>query len=490
MRVTARRCAVLWSAAVFFFPVLNSFTHVAAAATATSARDVAVLSITGPVEGALAAYVDRVVGLAEQRGQRLLVHLDTNGGRLDAALAIVTTLLRLPPEKTMAYVEKKAISAGALIALACGTLIMHPDATIGDCAPISFSGEGPKMLGEKFQSPLRAKFRSLARRNGYPPLLAEAMVTPDLEVWRLDQEKTPRYFSADDRENLPKSMKNAARVVVAKGRLLTMDAAEAVHLGFSPATAESREQAAGLVFSGPVALEVIGPTWSENLSRFLYAATPFLLLIGAAGLYLEMKTPGFGVFGVMGVLFLSLVFFNQYLAGLAAYLEFFLAILGVMLLMVDFFVLPGFGVAGVSGIVAIVVALVLSFQDFIVPDPALPWQGKIVAANLFLVLGTFGGAFFVSLAALRYLVPRLGQVMEGPFLTNTLAGAHSFSDKNIALYQGVSGTARTDLHPAGKIRIGKNDLDAVTEGDYVKKGARIVVTAVKNGRIIVREEER
>lgn len=390
----------------------------------------------------------------------------------------------------MAYVEKKAISAGALIALACGTLIMHPDATIGDCAPISFSGEGPKMLGEKFQSPLRAKFRSLARRNGYPPLLAEAMVTPELEVWRLDEGEITRYLSVDDRKNLPESLKTAVRVVVAQGRLLTMDVDEARYLGFSPATAESVEQAAGLVFSGPVSLEVIGLTWSENLSRLLITATPLLILIGAAGLYLEMKTPGFGVFGGTGVLLLSLVFFNQYLAGLAAHLEFFLAILGVLLLLVDFFVLPGFGVAGISGVVVIIAALVLSFQDFVVPDPAFPWQGKIITANLFLVLGTFCGAFFVSLAALRYLVPRLGQIVAGPFLTTTLAGAHSSQDQKNVPSQGDSGIARTDLRPAGKIRIGQNDLDAVTEGDYVKKGAAIVVNAVKSGRIIVRGEER
>ncbi|MCU0581780.1 MAG: ATP-dependent Clp protease proteolytic subunit, partial [Syntrophales bacterium] len=126
----------------------------------------------------MAGFVERVHREVSAHPDALVVlEIDTFGGMVDSALEIVDMLIKIPPERTIAFVENKAISAGALIALACGDLVMKPATTIGDCAPISYTQEGVEMLGEKFQSPIRAKFRALAKRNGYPETLAEAMVT-------------------------------------------------------------------------------------------------------------------------------------------------------------------------------------------------------------------------------------------------------------------------------------------------------------------------
>ena len=130
-------------------------------------QTVYVISISGEVDPGMAAFLERAYQDTLEKPNGLVVlEIDTFGGRVDSALEIVDTLLKFPKERSIAFVEKKAISAGSLIALACGKLVMKPATTIGDCAPISITQEGPKMMGEKFQSPLRAKFRALAKRNG------------------------------------------------------------------------------------------------------------------------------------------------------------------------------------------------------------------------------------------------------------------------------------------------------------------------------------
>ncbi|MBD3393885.1 MAG: serine protease, partial [Chitinivibrionales bacterium] len=151
----------------------------------TTPKTVFVVPVTGNVDPGMAAFIARGAREASTEADALLViEMDTFGGRVDAALQIVDTLLNTPVE-TVAFVKTKAISAGALIALSCRRLVMKHTTTIGDCAPIALSNEGPRMLGEKFQSPLRAKFRTIARRNGYPETLAESMVTADMQVHKV-----------------------------------------------------------------------------------------------------------------------------------------------------------------------------------------------------------------------------------------------------------------------------------------------------------------
>jgi membrane-bound serine protease (ClpP class) len=157
-----------------------------------SARDAAplkvyVIPIAGEVGPGLASFLERAIRDSDNVPENIYVlEMDTFGGRVDSALQIVDLLINVPKAKTIAFVKTKAISAGALIALACRELVMRPNTTLGDCAPITYSSEGVQVMGEKFQSPLRAKFRTLARRNGYPPTLAEAMVTAEMEVYRVE----------------------------------------------------------------------------------------------------------------------------------------------------------------------------------------------------------------------------------------------------------------------------------------------------------------
>ncbi len=463
-----------------------------AALAETAPKKVFVISVAGDVEPAMAAYLERALrDTAEFPEALLVIEMDTFGGRVDAALQMVESLLRVSPQKTVAYVSNKAISAGALIALAANELVMRPNTTIGDCAPIVFSKEGPQMMGEKFQSPLRAKFRTLARRNNYPARLAESMVTAEMEVFRVEIDGAIRFLDADEYADLTEQENEkitSKKTIVAKGELLTMDDTEAFELGFSRMTASSIEDM--LKKFGIINFEIkrLEPTWSESLGRIIVKISPILLMLGFAALYTELKAPGFGVPGFLGIVCLGLVFLNQYFIGLADYTELLLLILGVMLLAIEFFVLPGFGMAGLAGFICLGIGMVLSFQDFVLPDPGMPWQQDIFMANIIQMLSALLAAFVGSLLIIRFVLPKFSKIVAGPYLDATLAASHADSHEAQMVQVGNCGTAVTFLRPAGKMTIENKIVDVVTEGDFIEKGAMVTVAAIKGNIVTVKRQ--
>lgn len=455
----------------------------------TARTQVFVIPVSGEVEPALAAFIKRAsLDATRSPGSIIVLELDTFGGRVDAALGIADTMINLGQHRTIAFVKSKAISAGALIALSCNDLVMRPSTTIGDCAPITYSSEGPKMMGEKFQSPLRAQFRSLARRNNYPPTLAAAMVSSEKEVYAVHQGGQTRYLDSKEYDDLPqaeKDMIETKKTVVAKGELLTMDDTEAAALGFSRMTAASIEDM--LRGLGVQNFEILrlDQNWSESMGRLIARLSPILLMIGLAALYMEIKAPGFGLPGIVGIITLGLVFLNQYLVGLANSTELLFVALGVVLLAMEIFVLPGFGIGGVAGFLCISIGMVLSFQDFVLPDPALPWQGEILFANLIQVLGSIVTAFCLSLLFLRFVVPRLGRVVDGPYLEATLATSHADSAESQRIKIGDTGRAQSFLRPAGKVEIGTAIIDAISEGEFLEQDTPLIVTEIRGNRVVV-----
>ncbi|MCG8636985.1 MAG: serine protease, partial [Desulfobacterales bacterium] len=367
----------------------------------TAEPKVYILPVTGTVEPGLAAYVKRSLKEIEKETDAIVVFkLDTFGGRVDSAFEIVESISTIPSERSVAFVEKRAISAGALIALSSGTLIMKEATLIGDCAPIIQTSEGQKEAGEKTQTVLRAQFRTLAKRNNYPEVLAEAMVTKSMEVYRVTLDGHTRYMDKTEYDDLTEEEKNRVsrkKTIVVDGELLTMDDREAMELGFSKQSVKDLDQAlAFLGYDGYERVEIT-ESWSEGLVRTLQPFLPILMLLGIGAVYTEIKAPGFGIPGIVGIICLGLVFFNQYLVGLADYTELLIFMIGFLLLGVEVFVLPGFGIAGITALVVIAAGLVLSFQNFVLPDPSMPWEARLMVKNFGLVLGSFIGALLVSL---------------------------------------------------------------------------------------------
>jgi membrane-bound serine protease (ClpP class) len=472
----------VWAIVLFFLLIFSTVVQ-------TAAPVVHVIPVSGTVEPGMAAYLKRVVSSLEKDDSAILVFaMDTFGGRVDAAFDIVETICSIPRERTIAYVEKRAISAGALIALSAGTLIMKEGTLIGDCAPIIQTSEGIEEVGEKHQTVLRAQFRTLAKRNNYSQVLAESMVSKSMEVYEVSRGTHSEYMDKTTWDELSKEEKakvTRKSTVVSEGELLTMDDKEAADLGFSRQSVGSLDQA--LEMMGYKAAEKIEVTenWSETFVRWIQPFLSILMIIGIGAVYTEVKAPGFGIPGIVGIVCLGLVFFNQYLVGLADYTEILVFIIGFLLLGMEMFVLPGFGIAGISAIFVLAVGLVLSFQNFVLPDPSLPWQGTLMMKNLGLVMGSALGALLVSMSVVRFVLPRLSKVIKGPYLDATLQDSRAQSTEALGVSAGDQGIALTTLRPSGKVRIKNRKVDAVTQGDFIDPGAQVRVTRITAGHVIV-----
>lgn len=468
---------------------LMIYFSIAFSVQASAALKVYVIPVSGQVDPGMAAYIKRnLTEFAKNPDDLVVIEMDTFGGRVDSALEIVDHLTSIPKSRVISFVTKRAISAGALIALSASELTMKNNTLIGDCAPIVMSAEGPKMLGEKIQSPLRAKFRALAKRNGYPALLSEAMVSIDMEVYEVVFPDGKQYMDAVAYSDLTETEKKtilSRKTLVAKGELLTMDNIEAEQLGFSKMSVADIETM--LVNKGVTDYELIRikESWSETFVRYIGSIAQILMFIGLGALYLEYKSPGFGMFGMVGICCLALVFFNQYLVGLADYTELLILVIGILLLAVEVFVLPGFGIAGFTGLLTIGISLVLMMQDFVIPDPSLPWEKDLMIANLVQVMVSFLAAFILTLVVFRFVLPRLSLSARGPYLSTSLKAAHVTRAEEKGVRIGDLGKADTFLRPSGKIVVGDKRLDAVTTGEFIEKGTPIVIVKIDGTRIIV-----
>jgi membrane-bound serine protease (ClpP class) len=477
--------AVVW---VLFFVLGNLPGHTALAGE--KKQKVYIIPVEGTVEPGMAAYVKRALeGIQADADAVIVFKMDTFGGRVDAALEIVDTISTIPRGKTIAFVEKRAISAGALIALSSSLLFMKENTIIGDCAPIINTQEGQKMAGEKIQTVLRAKFRALAKKNNYPVLPSESMVTIDMEVYSVVMDGKKIYMDKKAYDDLTEDEKKkitAKKTIVAKGELLTMDDREAFDLGFSQKSVKNVEEALSILGIDAIDMVTIQESWSESLVRLLQPMLPILMLIGIGAVYTEIKAPGFGLPGMVGIVCLGLVFFSQYLVGLAHYTELLLLLIGVLLMGFEVFVLPGFGVAGISGLLFIAAGLVLSFQGFVIPDPSLPWEGALLMKNLAMVLGSFLLAFFISLFMIRFVLPRVSSIVKGPYLDADLSLSHVDVTTALGVKPGDTGIAHSFLRPSGKILINHKKIDAVTQGEFIDQGTAVIIHRVDGNRVVVK----
>lgn len=478
-----------WRYLISVLAVIGLFGPISTSQSAQEVSHLFVVPISGDVDPGMAAYLKRALrAIPDTEDTLIIIEMDTFGGRVDSALEMVDTLINVKNAKTIAFVTNKAISAGALISLACNQLVMKNNTTIGDCAPITYSKEGPKMMGEKFQSPLRAKFRTLAKRNGYPAVLAEAMVTVDMEVFRVNLDGRFVYMDAQEYQDLDSDEKTgitSKKTVVAKGELLTMDDSEALDLGFSAMSVTNLEDLLNRLGIADRPLTRVEVSWSEELVSLISTISPILMLIGLGALYTEIKAPGFGAPGIIGIVCLALVFFNQYLVGLADIMELLIIIIGIILLGFELFVFPGFGISGIAGIICITFGLLLSLQNFVIPDPNLPWEGELLVNNLIRVLSAVLGSFLFALFILRYIFPKLSTKVRGPYLDATLAKARLDMPISVPVEVGQTGTVLTLLRPSGKAKIEGEVYDVISQGDFVPKGARIRVAHIKGTKIIV-----
>ena len=470
--------------------ILSIFFSFSLALAAEDGKTAAWITLDGDVDPGMNDYIGRAIAEAVAKNPDLIVfEINTFGGRLDAAFEIVDTItaLKIP---TVALVQKKAISAGALIALASDKLYMLPSTTIGDCAPIVQSSDGqPQIVGEKIQSPLRAKFRNLAERNGHPRLLSEAFVSPDLGVIELSGKDTVIYINAIELNDMSEEelKKWTRKTLVRVGELLTMTNEEAQRLKFSQGTPENIENFKKEL--GIAKTIVIQISWAEKLTRFMGAISGLLMIVGFGLLYMEFKTPGFGVFGIIGVTLIALVFLGQYASSLHDKLPLVLLVLGIVLMLLEIFVLPGLFICGVLGIICFIAALAMSFDISNLPAFApevrtlANWQYGLMYIMLCAVLATS-----LPILVSRYLLPVLPERFT-PILKTDLSKAYSPVEEFVdEVKKGDIGVALTDLRPSGHAKFGDKMLDAQSRSDFIEAGTSVKIDFVEAGKVWVVKE--
>ncbi|MGR3220071.1 MAG: NfeD family protein [Candidatus Anammoxibacter sp.] len=462
------------------------------AVSTVSPKPVFIITLHGMIDGGLSGSLDRRINVAKDNGADMIIFdINTFGGRLDSAIEISESISSIKDIKTVAFISHKAISAGALIAISCNDIIMAPEAEFGDCEPILPSSEGGyKTAGEKIQTVLRTKFRKFAEKNGYPVLLAEAMVTSEIEVYRVVTDENPSgvFMSSRELKEMNEDEKGKIKkkkLIVEEGKLLTMHAKEALEYGFARHIVDDRAALLALYNLNENETLELAINWSEKMVRVLEKIAPFLMTIGIIAIYLEFKTPGFGLPGIVGILCFATMFLTKYSVGLAEMPEIIIFIIGIALIATEIFLIPGFGIAGIAGIVFVFVGLLLSFQDFTLPHT--PYDSEVLRENLLVIIGSFISASFAIVLLLRYMpgIPMFNRLI----LTTSETTNYGFKSVAITTHSdlvGSKGIAITPLHPSGRIEIGEFFYDVVSQGGFIDKGQTVEVIEETGNHIVVK----
>jgi len=428
---------------------------VSPAVTTDAPRFVYVVPVDGVIDLGLAPFLRRLIDqAARENAAAIVLEINTFGGRVDAAVLIRDALLT-SKVRTIAFVDKRAISAGALIALSCETLTMADGGTIGAATPVQLGqpGEAAKPVEEKTVSYMRKEFRATAESRKRPPVLAEAMVDSDVAIPGL----------------------------VKKGKLLTLTTEEALQhkvADFRADTLQAVLEKSGL---GGAEIKRAAPNWAETLVRFLTnpVVSSLLITIGMLGVILELRTPGFGIPGILGLASLMLFFWGHWIVALAGWEEMLLMLVGVVLLALEIFVIPGFGVVGGLGIVLVLAGLVLSLVG------AHESYLAVIEAALRVVLSLVI-ALVASLVLLRFLPKtRVGRRLV---LDTGLSAQEGYASapESDSRWLGKTGRASTPLHPAGIAEIDGERVDVVSTGELIEAGTAVQVVRVDGNRVVVR----
>lgn len=413
-------------------------------------KKVYIAYIDGEIDLGLAPYVTRVINEAEENNaDAIIFKVNTFGGRVDAATQIKDAILS-SKVLTIAYVNNRAISAGALITLSCNKIVMVPGSSIGAATVVDETGQ---KQSEKYQSYMRSEMRSTAERNGRRTDIAEGMVDERITVEGLDD--STKLITLTSEEAF--KYKIADTVITDFANLLS---------AFNLKNAEEVS---------------ISSNWAEAVVRFLNnpIVSSILIMIGFFGLMAEIKSPGWGVAGTAALISLTLFFGSSYILQLASILEILLFVFGLGLLLAEIFIIPGFGITGISGIILIFASIFLAmlgskpFIDMEVVSIAIM---QIAGAMLFALVGMFFLVKYLPKStAFNKLVLSESEHAEKGFVSYP-------SDKNLVNKEGI---AFTTLRPGGTAEIEGRRIDVVADSEFIQQGKRIKVLRVEGIKVVV-----
>jgi len=416
---------------IFSLIVLNTY--------ANEKDEVYLVSIKGTIDLGLSSYVQRALEEAVlNKAKAIILEIDTFGGRVDAATQIRDKVMSLNIP-SIAYVKNRAWSAGALIALSAEYILMDKSASIGAAEP--------QPADEKTVSALRAEFTSTALSRGRSEDIAAAMVDKDVEI----------------------------KGIIEKDKILTLNTEQAIKLNFVDDNASSVEEVLNFLNLKDAKIVNIYPNWAENVSRFVTnpVVSPLLLSIGFLGLIIEFWTLGWGIAGSIGIISLSLFFGGHIVVGLAGFETIILFIIGLFLLLAEIFFIPGFGLAGIGGIAAILASIFLTFGNITQATYSILIALGISVIGFFLLI-----KYIPSTRTWRKFVLSTEQKKELGYTVGT---------KDLKRLTGKEGIAITPLRPSGIVEVNGKKLNALTQGEYVDSNTKIKIISVEGNKIVVEE---
>jgi membrane-bound serine protease (ClpP class) len=506
---------------------------------------VVICPIEDEIDEGVSVVVQRAVREAEG-AEALLFVINTPGGRVDSAVEITTAIMSVECPTIAFIEGMGAISAGAIISYACDYIYISEGTNIGASTPIAPGQETTEAIDAKFNSVIRGKFRALGEANGHSPLIGEAMVERDIElrgyltedgdyfIFKADDALAKKKLggekksgdvldrildavsegdgegditevlkevlgaaagksdSDDDSESEDVSAGDEAfaqfvdstELISAKGELLTLTSKEAVHVQLAEAITTDVDDTLREHLLGSVKRLTITPTWEEALFALLTSPTiaGLLLMAGLGGIYVEVRTPGFGAPGIIGTACLALFFGAHMVIGMTDWIDIVLILVGFLLILAEMFLLPGFGIAGLLGFLFLVVGSYMALVKAPIPDPANIWevvdmQNAIYTLTVAMI--SFIGFVFVSGMILPY--SPMGKALVLSSVVETPVEFAAQAEEAL----GRRGVALSMLRPAGKGRFDGTKYDVVTRGEFIDEGAAIEIIESSGNRYVV-----
>ncbi len=464
---------------------------------------VAIIQFHGPIDGRLHQYFFSRIAQAEKSGVDLVVlEIDSPGGLLAESFEIGEKLRSIDWAHTVAFVPDEAISGGALVALGCDEIIVDDDANYGDIGAIwaDPSMQAFRFVPAKALSYIVGEAKILAESKGKPHELVEAMIDRDVAVYTKTgndgnlRYKKHRIDSDDDKPAAP------WKVIEESGaeRFLTLTGARAKQLGLADAIAgDDTELAAELNFDARD-VKRFQPNSTDSIVYYLNSTivTGLLILIGLIALYIEFSAPGVGVGGLIAGLCAVLFFWSRFLGGTSGWLEVLLFLAGLVFILMEVFVIPGWGVSGLVGLLLLFASVMMASQDFVLPQTGRQWN-KLVSTLLMLMCSGFVFMICAVFITRKFgHLPVFGRMVLDPATSGVSAETDSVNEDGKPVPQphpvvsvGDWGRAESMLRPAGRAGFSGSSLDVISDGSLIESGCQIRVIRIQGNVVTVTEVE-
>lgn len=435
-----------------------------------SGKEVYVLRLDDEIGSKTWRYTREALNEAKARNSDIiLVHLNTYGGSVVHADSIRTALLNYP-HPVVAFVDNNAASAGALIALACDSVYMRGGASMGAATVVN--GSDGAAMPDKYQSYMRAMMRSTAEHHG------KTIDTTGELRWRRD----PKIAEAmvDTHVMVPG--------LIDSTQVLTFTTDEAIKWNFADGKAESIPELLKKLNVKEYTIKEYTPTWLDNIIGFFTnpAVQAVLIMIIIGGIYMELHTPGMGFPSAAAIIAALLYFLPLYISGIASSWIILIFVAGIILVVLEMFVVPGFGLTGISGIACICAALILG----LIENYTFSIR-HVDSSSLWSSIAIFVTGLLLAIGAIWYLTsshgPKWVRRHTDLTITQQVKDGYIGVDMTPSLYVGADGVTTTDMRPAGKVEINGEVLDAVSIHGFINAGTRVMVTKYENAQIYVKE---